>query len=371
MKETESRKKILVIRFSSIGDIILTTPVFRYLKNIFPNSEIHFLTREEYSIILQNNPYINRIISFNTKKGFSGLRMLKHNLEEEKYHAVFDLHGSLRSRYLTFLLNSDEIRRIKKYYLKRFLLVKAKINFFRNRGNSGSNRTFSVVEKYLRTCGFSETSGNFEQIKLELFPLSQDLKNADLFWKKFAGKSLRLAVAPGAKHFTKRWPAEYYGELAALLYKKYKLKTVFVGGPDEVQTVNEICKIADPKENFTVNLAGKLSLMETASIISHCSLFISNDSALMHVASAFQRFQIAIFGSTVRELGFFPLNPRSRILEKSIACRPCSHIGRPECPQRHFDCMREIKPTDVMNEFSDCMWVFKQAMKKDSGKKRK
>ena len=370
MAVKNTSEKILVIRFSSIGDIILTTPVFRYLRKIKPGAEIHFLTRAEFTNILRNNPNVDRILSFDTKEGYPGLKVLKDKISGEKYDTIYDLHGSLRSRYISLFSGARRIRRINKNNFKRFMLVKMKFNFYHGitSDNRSGMRPLSVVEKYLITCGYTgRENPDFEDLRLDLYITNREEKNAEIFLKKFFGKEPRIVIAPGAKHFTKRWPPEYYAELAALLYKKYKFKIVFTGGPDEVNTIQEIRLIADPKEKYTVSLAGKLDLTETAAIISRSNLFISNDSGLMHMASAFQIFQIAIFGSTVRELGFYPVNPRSRILERNLSCRPCSHIGRSSCPKNHFECMRQIKPEMVLEEISDCMNI----SRKENRQKRK
>ena len=361
MTENKTQAKILVIRFSSVGDIILTTPVFRYLRRVKPGAEIHFLTRSEFAGLLANNPSVDKIIAFNTKEGFQGLRLLKNKIKSENYDEIFDLHGSLRSRYISLLSGCGNVKRIKKNQLKRFLLIKFRINLYHwSPGSDGSlARPLSAVEKYLISCGYKITENqNYEDLRLDLFPSGQDLKNSDTFWKKFSGNAPRILMAPGARHFTKRWPPEYYAELAALLYKKFRFKTAFAGGPDEVETVQEIIRIADPPGKFTVNLAGRLSLTETSAVIARSSLFISNDSGLMHMAAASQRHQICIFGSTVRELGFFPINPRSRIIETELKCRPCSHIGRKTCPKNHLNCLRKIKPIMVLQEIQDCMTIF-------------
>ena len=141
-----------------------------------------------------------------------------------------------------------------------------------------------------------------------------------------------------------------FAELTQILLKNYDASIVFTGGPDEANTIESIQKHIDPGLNFTRNLAGKISLRETFAVISLAELFISNDSGLMHAASAFEIPQIALFGSTVQELGFYPMNPRCVILEADVQCRPCTHIGRASCPEKHFRCMKDISVERVFEQ---------------------
>ena len=172
------------------------------------------------------------------------------------------------------------------------------------------------------------------------------IQKGEGIWRELEKDDFRLVMAPGARHFTKRWPPGYYAALIRMMFEKQGSKTLLVGGPEEVSLISSIQKQAGQK--ISRNLAGELSLSETFALIRQAPFFLSNDSGLMHAAAAFQIPQIAIFGSTTRELGFFPLNPKALLLENSgLACRPCSHIGKSKCPRGHFKCMQEITPEMV------------------------
>jgi heptosyltransferase-2 len=169
-------------------------------------------------------------------------------------------------------------------------------------------------------------------------------------WQKLAGEKFGVVMAPGARHFTKRWPVELYSELISKIHQTYGWRTLLVGSPDEVPLIEDIQKKSGDGASELV--AGYFDLLGTAALIKASPIFISNDSGLMHVAAAYEIPQIAIFGSTTKELGFFPINPNGQVVEnQSLECRPCTHIGRKSCPKKHFKCMVEITPQRVLGVF--------------------
>ena len=331
---------------SSLGDVLLATPLIRLLRKKFPQSQIDFLVRTEYSDLLRYNPNLSNIIEFDVRGGFAGLRKLRESIRKNKYNIILDIHKNLRSIYLRFDLNRFSKRHqkvliMKKDQIIRFLLVKWKINLYRRHG-----RIIAVWEKYIRAA--KSLKINHDNAGLELFLPDSDETKIESFFKKLPIGNWQLVVAPGARHFTKRWLAEYFAEVINGINQKYGLNTILVGGQDDIAVIDKI--LASLPSGIAVSSAGGFSIMQTAAIIKRSSLFVCNDSGLMHVAAAFKKPTIAIFGSSVEELGFFPYNPNAVVLEqKNLPCRPCSHIGRSKCPKKHFKCMRDILPKQVMS----------------------
>ena len=339
--------KILIIRFSSLGDVLLTTPLIRLLRKKYQKAQIDFLVRKEYSQIVRYNPHLSKILEFDVKEGFEGLKKLKNEIWRNKYHVILDLQRNLRSSYLTFgrVINKfshTDIFKVKKNQIIRFLLVKWKVNLYKKM----YSRIIPVWEKYVRTAQKLEIVPDEGQ--LELFPSDDAQRQTDRFLNNLPAGDWHLVIAPGAKHITKRWPTDYFTDLILQLYNSYKIKTLLIGGEQDNEVIEDILE-GIPRD-IALSTAGKFTLLETAVIIKKAKLVISNDSGLMHVATAFNRPLIAIFGSTVEEFGFFPNNPNAITIEnKGLYCRPCSHIGRTTCPEKHFKCMKEIKPKTILD----------------------
>jgi heptosyltransferase-2 len=149
-----------------------------------------------------------------------------------------------------------------------------------------------------------------------------------------------FALAPGATYYTKRWPADYFKELIQIILKKHKEPIVLLGSEGERESFAKLMV-----SERVINLAGELNLQQAAAVLSHATALVSNDSGLMHMATAVKTPVLAIFGSTVKELGFFPYRSKYFVMEnKTVTCRPCSHVGRHSCPKGHFKCMKELKP---------------------------
>lgn len=337
-------EKILIIRFSSLGDVALSMPLLHYLRAKFPNCRIDYLVRKEYVEIVQNHPAINRVITFDVREGLSGLLKLRKEIQNAGYDWVLDIHGNLRSRILTFPSWRFKISRIRKNQIIRFLLVKCKVNLYRTLHNDVPK----VWRKYLRTVTGDWLEWSAPQM-MRVYIDDASIKSALSGLKELGITAPFIVMAPGAKHYTKRWPEKYYTELINRIYGKYRLKTVLLGGPEESVLAENIVEAA--RAHAAVTLAGKLTIAETAAVIENSTAMVSNDSGLMHLGAAFNKKMAAIFGSTVEELGFFPEGGNVLVLEENgLKCRPCSHIGRSDCPKKHFKCMLNIRPD----------WVFKK-----------
>ncbi|MBR9977567.1 MAG: lipopolysaccharide heptosyltransferase II [Bacteroidetes bacterium] len=328
--------KVLLIRLSSIGDIILCTPMLRAIKQAFPECEVHFLTRKEFAPLLLHDPHIDHLLSMDTEEGRTGLAAMNLALMREQYDAVFDLHNNFRSRTLRNG-TSARIHHVDKRVFRRLLLVWMKWNRY--------GESVPVPQRYIETAlryGIrADTAGP------RLYPPDESYLEVRLKLRTAGMDPSQPAkgICPGAKHATKRWPAAHYVELARRLAGDGQHLLLF-GSKEDVDTAAEI-KRAAPQ--FVHDLTGRLSLMETAAAMRHCQLIIANDSGLMHMATAMKVPVIALFGSTVREFGFFPYHSPAAVLEvDGLPCRPCTHIGRARCPEDHFACLRAIGVEDVL-----------------------
>jgi len=324
IKELSKLKKILIIRLSSLGDILLTTPLVRAIKTQFPNIKIDMLIRDEYADVIKLNPYLNRKFFF--KKDDKDNNDLVEELRNIGYELVIDLQNNLRSKRI---ISSLEIKNLKfnKRSFDKFLLVNFKINKLK--------KAPQIPIRY--------------SIKIQ--DLNLDKQGLDLFTDKSAnagiiGKNNLIGFCPGARHFTKRWPKEYFVELGNRLAQNGYTIILFGGKIDK-----EICAELENKISGAIDLSNNDNLSQTAVDMKLCKVIVCNDSGLMHTASATGTNVIVIFGSTVREFGFTPYNCHNLILENnSLTCRPCSHIGRSDCPKKHFDCMKSIKTEFVFEQ---------------------
>ena len=279
------------------------------------------LIREEYADVIKLNPHIDKKLLF--KKGDKGNIDLIEQLSANSYELVIDLQNNLRSKKVVSSLKTNSVKFDKRSFDK-FLLVNFKINKLREAPQ--------IPVRY---------SNTIQNLKL-------DEQGLDLFTDKFAneelsGKNNLIGFCPGARHFTKRWPKESFIELGNKLIQNGYTVVLFGGKIDK-----EYCADIASKINGSLNLSNDNDLLQVAADMKLCKAIVCNDSGLMHTASAVGKNVIAIFGSTVKEFGFAPYNCSNLILENnSLNCRPCSHIGRSDCPKKHFECMKSIKPEFV------------------------
>ena len=335
--------KTLVIRLSSIGDIVLASPLMRIFRKQFPSAQIDFIVRKEYAELVRNNKNLNHIYEFDTKTGLSGLRKLKNQLRAEHYNLVIDIHNSLRSKYLRWMLGADDVVVVHKQIFARTMLVRCKKNFYR--------RAVSVADRYIEAVQKYEIKNDNKG--LELF-ISDEIRTHALAQLKNRGildSSAIIGFCPSAKHATKRWPHERFVELGVKLSKDLKAQILLFGGSEDkgqcLSLANAINSLNG--EGSATDLSGELSLLGSAVAMEACNLIVTNDTGLMHIACAMKKKVVAIFGSSVREFGFFPVGTESVIVERpGLYCRPCSHIGRNTCPKGHFRCMNEIQVDDVI-----------------------
>jgi len=321
--------KILILRLSSMGDILLATPVPEVLKNLYSGSEIHWVVYKNFENSIRNNPNIDRIIAF--EKG-DNLKEIRKNIRSTEYDLIFDLHKNSKTYFLTRGLRN--VFRYDKRIIERFLLV-----FFKRK-----YKTIPATEMYfaaLKKAGIKTP----DKWKLSFYP------DADCETSTVAKYSLKkepyAVLVPGASYFTKIWPKEHFKKLAEMILLEGKFKRIIViGKGEDEETIGKY--ICGENNDKLLNLTGKLNLDETASVIKYSDIVITNDNGPMHLAECFKKRIVALFGCTTEELGFFPYSTDFKAVEvKELKCRPCTHFGRKKCPKGHFKCMKNISPESV------------------------
>jgi len=322
-------KKILIIRLSAMGDVLLTTPVVTRIKSQFGDAEIHFLVKEQYAEFIAACPDVDQV---HVWRGV----FAAHSELDLGFDLILDLQSNLKSRLLSLLLKADEKRRYKKPYLKRLMLVRFGKNHFKNR--------LKITERYLDALsGILPDAPLTETIALKRTPLPMRLLNQ-------IGSEYVL-IAPGARWGTKRWPTEYFVSLASkILEKNATIKIVWLGGVAEAEIFSTLSAHPYLKRHAKrmVFLAGELRTTEIATIADGARVAVTNDSGLMHALSSAVTPLFALFLSTVEEFGFYPLGQRSTVLSaRNISCRPCSHTGLATCPKKHFKCGYELTADQV------------------------
>ena len=339
----QSVNKILIIRFSSFGDIVLTSPLIRSLRAKYPDALIDFLVKSEFTELVKFNPNLSAV--FELKSSDIGeLRKLKKKVRNERYDIILDLHNSLRSRYVRSYSGAKKVSVIDKRIIARFALVNFKWNLY--------NSVVSVPARYFETArAFGVTD---DGSGLEIFLPEDCATMVGSVIGKYGIDQYKnvIGLAPASRHFTKRWPQEKFVEFGLHLCKTNSAKLLIFGGKEDADYCGDIAQMinADLKQNAAVSFAGKFSLLETAAALDHCAVVVSNDTGIMHLAAARKRNVVAIFGSTVQEFGFFPYGTENIVLEtEKLSCRPCSHIGRDRCPEGHFKCMKDIQVDNVLS----------------------
>ena len=319
--------KFLVIRFSSIGDIVLTTPVIRCLKQQVPEATVHFLVKDRFLSVVQHNPYIDKV------------HMLAHSwelmieeLKTEEYDYIIDLHHNMKSMRVKKALKVKSFS-FYKLNIQKYLLTAFKINLLPKQ---------HIVDRYLKTVesfgvkndgqGLDYFIAAEEQTKLKDIPASHQ-----------AGY---IACVIGAAHGTKQWPVHKWQQFC----REMKHPIILLGGPDDRTKGDTIAAVDDIK---VYNACGKFSLNESADLVRKAKLVISHDTGLMHIAAAYKKPIISLWGNTVPAFGMTPYYGASMVPDvilqvNKLWCRPCSKIGYSKCPLGHFKCMEKIAVDDLL-----------------------
>ena len=334
-------ERILLLRLSAIGDVVLTTPLIRALRQRFPNARIDFVIKQAFAELVEHNPHLNTVHRVEPATGFKGLMQLGTQLRRARYDLVLDLHRNFRTSFLARLCAAPRVEHYHKHILRRWLFVKFKA--------ATMSQIPSVAQRYMQAGAFLNLHDDGAGTELLWNAAHEEEARqvlCDAGWKE--DRPL-LCLAPGAGFFTKRWPIEYFAEVARTLAASSKNFMIAVLGGKQDQEFGKFIREKSGAEVF--DLTGTCSLLASAAIIKRSKLVLANDSGLMHIAEAVGTPVFALFGSTTRELGFFPQRASSRVLEqRNLDCRPCSHLGFHACPRGHFRCMKEITPARVFDE---------------------
>jgi lipopolysaccharide heptosyltransferase II len=337
--------RTLIIRFSSVGDIVLSSLLVRALRQRFPALQIDFVVKTEFAELVADNPHLNRVIAFPTGGTYRDLRTLRRAIRRAGYDLIIDIHDSLRSRFLC--AGARNVVRVNKRKIPRFFLVKFKWNLYQWFGGAPG-----VAERYLETVQHLGVKDDGKGLELFLPQKSEEDVAKILRDAGFTMGSPLVGICPSARHWNKMWLKERFAETAASLSASYHATVVLFGSTTEEKRCGEVeAEISRLNAGVPVlNLAGRLTLVESAAVMDRCVVIITNDSGLMHMATARNRKVVAVFGPTVRELGFFPTGTLSMVVEDPLLeCRPCTHVGLPECPKGHFRCMMDIPASRVID----------------------
>lgn len=306
-------KKVLVIRFSSIGDIVLTSPILRCLKKQHPEIEIHYLTKSSFSFIVEQNEYVSKVHTID-----NDIDEVLPQLKAEEFNFVVDLHHNLRTWRLKQKLKTAS-KAFPKLNFEKFMLTT-----FKRR----KMPDIHVVDRYFEAVASLGVENDKEGLDYFL-PVNVILPSDIEHIKDY------VAVAIGAQFATKKMPVN---KLIALI-QKIDSTVLLLGGPTDIEAGKQIAE----KCTNSINLCGRMHLNESALVIKNAKKVITHDTGLMHIAAAFKKPIISIWGNTVPELGMYPYLPSDRALftihQVELPCRPCSKIGHQKCPKGHFKCM--------------------------------
>ncbi|MDQ6724128.1 MAG: glycosyltransferase family 9 protein [Thermoproteota archaeon] len=317
--------KFLIIRFSSIGDIVLTTPVIRCLRKKFPDAQIHYLTKRSFASILLTNPYINKVHVLTDE-----LHEVTTALRNENFDYIIDLHHNLRTLQIKRSLKKVTSFSFNKLNIQKWILVNFKINIMPGK---------HIVDRYMETV---KSLGVINDgLGLDFFIHEKDIvAQKDIPVSHSHGY---IGVVIGAAHNTKKLPLHKLKDLCS----KINHPVILLGGNEDYKNGVEIASVDTVK---IYNACGKYNLNESADLVRRAKFIITHDTGLMHIASAFKKDIISVWGNTVPSFGMYPYQTPYEIFEiKKLWCRPCSKIGYDKCPLGHFKCMEKISIDEIVN----------------------
>ena len=309
--------KFLLLRFSSIGDIVLTTPVIRCLKEQVPGAEVHFATKKQFAVLLENNPHLAGRHYYN-----GSLPVLVSQLRAEQFDYIIDLHNNLRTRLIRWQLGVKTYA-FDKLNWQKWLLVRLKINVLPNQ---------HIVDRYLAT--LTPLNVTNDGRGLDYFIPYKD--QVEPGWLPQTHRAGYVAFAIGGQHATKKLPLARLIELC----RKINYPIVLLGGKEDQATG---AAIEAALGAVVYNACGRYNLNQSASLLQGARVVFSHDTGLMHIAAALQKKVYSIWGNTTPQFGMYPYKTPYTVLENNaLACRPCSKIGYDACPRGHFRCMNDL-----------------------------
>ena len=327
-----------------MGDLVLTTPIFRELKRVFPDAEITLLTSSGTGSVLNNNPHIDHFIWHKRKESYSELNKLIKKLHKEKFDLVYDAHRSLRSIWIVWNLTRFRFHTTPKVWLinkrswQRSLLINFKLNFL---NNTPPQRQHLLLPLQNQTSLVLNNHTELFPDQNTVMQIKNFLNKNNLLQKKY------IAIGASASYPLKRWPLKYFQELISKLIKQ-DCPVVLVGGANEPENT----KLEHDFSGKVINAAGKFTPLESAELLRHARIVVTNDTSISHLAEAMQTPAIVFFGATVREFGYPPFLKESTIMEtkEKLSCRPCSRDGRGRCSNPdNLRCLTSITPEMVLS----------------------
>lgn len=345
--ENISVNKILVFRLSSIGDIILTTPLLRCLRKKFPNAQIDFVIKKQFQVLMNESPYIDKLWMVDKATGFAGLRDLTKQLRAEHYDVFIDIHKNFRSLYVRTFSFPKHKYSYRKNVWKRTALVKFKLDLYK--------KYEPVYLRYIEAVKSLGVEYDGEGTELYVPSNSQNAVDCRLSQNGISLQDKIFVMCPGASFTNKQWLPERFAELGKMLLAKYPDSTViFHGGQREAEMCVELQKQCGGK---SFNYAGKLNLLESAALTNRACVVIANDTGMMHIAESQRVPVVGIYGPTARQFGFYPILKQSRAMAVDLPCRPCTKMGMNRCPKTHFNCMKNISVKMVFDAVTNIVDV--------------
>jgi heptosyltransferase-2 len=333
---------ILLIRFSSLGDLVLTTPIYRELRKIYPDSRLTLLTSEGFGRVLENNPHLDEIIYHHRKETRNDLENLIDQLRLQKFDLIYDIHNSLRSRWIGWQLKRHAPNPEHWLIEKRTLTRELQIRFGWGQFFNGKSQREQWLEPLRR-----HHTGALST-KTELFPSVADknyvkawLNQNDLQDKPF------VCIGASASFPLKCWPLQNFKKLIENIIQS-GISVVLVGTNGEIET-EELAEYFRGSQNVFC-AAGMFTILQSAALLEMANAVVANDTSIIHLAEAMRTPSIALFGPTVKEFGYAPMLAQSRLIETDLAlrCRPCSRTGKGTCKNRDKQiCMYSISTQKV------------------------
>ena len=346
MTPSDSPSRILIIRFSSMGDIVLTSPVTRAIRRIWPETEIDFLAGAEYCDLARALPGVSAVDRLEPAEGFP--RLLSR-IRRRKYDLVIDLHGNLRSRLVSLGGHARRVVRYDKRRLSRMAIV---------RRPGGSAAVPHTIDRYLATLdrlGATDASDRegTQGLEMERLPaLNVYERSIAMVEERLADAGIGpevpvLGVAPGASHGPKRWPPDRFARVADHMAESRGMGVLVLGSERDRPVTGEVVRaMGSPAVDWTG--AADLSLLPAA--VQRCGLMVTNDSGPMHVATAVGTPVVGVFGATHPRLGFAPLGPADAVVTRDLPCSPCSLHGDRPCRYGTHACMEDLPAQNVIAE---------------------
>ena len=338
---SEYKKKFLLIRFSSIGDIIQSTSVISTIIRYYPNSSIDFVTLSRFSSIFKNHKHINTVYSISSKESVKNIYKIAKEIRNNEYSYIVDLHRSTRSSFFKIPFEKSKIKTIIKPRWNRFNLFLFHRNLF--------SKNFSVRSMFHDS--ISDILPKDYQIqRSKLYISSNEEKDVEQFLKA-KNKKIKdyFVIVPGSAWSQKEWLVSRYVKIINKFYKKEKITPVLIGSLSD-----KICNTIEKSSKIDlINLCGKTTLRQSFSLLSKALFTLGSDTGMIHASEALNRPTISILGPTSRETGASLFNKNSHIIKPSnLWCRPCSQNGSFPCYRKKQYCLSGVDENVVLNAMS-------------------